>query len=112
MHTPIIDPVYNQTMIDKLTMISVLNDLDSGDNIAKIEYKVFTSNDRRFTNKWYKEYLVVSFKDGAKTIRDITGLTKGETRRIICMVIAGVDYNDPKTNAILPTEEDGWILIK
>ena len=100
----------NDIMVDKATMISAMNDLDNGDNIAKLEYVAYTSSDPNLKNKWYKEYLVVSFKDGAKTIRDITGLTKGETRRIVCMVICGIDHNDPKTNAMLPTEEDGWVL--
>ena len=102
----------NDIMVDKATMISLMNDDILRDNIAKIEYLAYTSTDPERENRWFKEYLVVSFKDGAKTIRDITGLTKGETRRIVHMVIGGVDHNDPKTNALLPTEEDGWILIK
>ena len=100
----------NDIMIDKATMISAMNDDTSRDNIAKIEYAAYTASEPNLANKLYKEYLVVSFRDGAKTIRDITGLTKGETRRILCMVICGVDHNDPKTNAILPAEEDGWTL--
>lgn len=102
----------NEIMVDKATMISLMNTDTVRDNIAKIEYVAYTSSEPKLANKLYKEYLVVSFKDGAKTIRDITGLTKGETRRITHMVIDGEDHNDPKTNAILPTEEDGWILIK
>lgn len=102
----------NDIMVDKATMISLMNDLDNPDNVLRLDYLAYTSTDPKLENKWFKEYLVVSFKDGAKTIRDITGLTKGETRRIVHMVIGGVDHNDPKTNAVLPTEEDGWILVK
>lgn len=102
----------NDIMVDKATMISLMNDLDNPDNVLRLDYLAYTPTDPKLENKWFKEYLVVSFKDGAKTIRDITGLTKGETRRIVHMVIGGVDHNDPKTNAVLPTEEDGWILVK
>ena len=102
----------NDIMVDKATMISLMNDLNNPDNVLRLDYLAYTSTDPRRMNKWFKEYLVVSFKDGAKTIRDITGLTKGETRRITLMVINGTDHNDPKTNAILPTEEDGWTLVK
>ena len=102
----------NDIMVDKATMISLMNDLDNPDNVLRLDYLAYTSTDPKLENKWFKEYLVVSFKDGAKTIRDITGLTKGETRRIVYMVIGGVDHNDPKTNATLPTEEDGWGLVK
>ena len=102
----------NDIMVDKATMISLMNDLDNPDNVLRLDYLAYTPTDPKLENKWFKEYLVVSFKDGAKTIRDITSFTKGETRRIVHMIIGGVDHNDPKTNAILPTEEDGWVLVK
>ena len=88
-----------------------MNADEQRDNIKKIEYKVFTSTDPKFENKWFKEFLVVSFQDGAKTVRDITGLTKSETRRIVVHILAGVDSNDPRLNSPMPTEEDGWAMV-
>ena len=99
------------SMVEKAIMLSALNADEQRDNIKKIEYKVFTSTDPERENKWFKEYVVVSFQDGAKTIRDITGLTKSETRRIVVHILAGVDSNDPRLNSPMPTEEDGWAMV-
>ena len=98
-------------MVEKAVMVSALNADEQQDNIKKIEYKVFTSTDPKLENKWFKEFLVVKFQDGAKTVRDITGLSKSELRRIVCHIVAGVDSNDPRLNSPMPTEEDGWAMV-
>ena len=101
----------NNMMVEKAIMISALNDSDNPDNVLRLEYLAYTSTDPKLENKWFKEYVLVKFRDGAKTIRDITGLTKSETRRIVAHILTGVDTNDPKLNCPLPTAEDGWAIV-